>query len=853
MEPSRRMQECWEAQWQELLRTLQPLHTTWGSPEMSEIAPWDDAKAFLASFEQVAKACQWPRGEWAARLLPALSGEAEEAFRSLDVRDQEDYGKVKAAILRGEALRMEVQRQHFRQFCCQEVRDPRRIHSQVQELCRQWLKPERHSKEQILELLILEQFLASLPVDLQGWIRAGGPDTCSQAVALAEDFLMSQQGAETGQRQRPLKEEREDFLVTEEETLDTAKGQIYKEAKQNGDTEINVSGGGIKCPNRTSSSLPSEEQGMDQTVVKEEATGLKETSLSFQTVKRSPMQLGQETIVWQVLHEDSRNIDPLGDEKGRQIKMENSLYGGNEPEDTPRTAPQIRQVNVLETAQVHEEGCQSKDGQEKQPVAREKEFNELTRGLTGAMDHPSKVHASDNLPMFSKYGRRYCYRLELDMREAREDYDECLRSDENVQHISYSDQYQRMKTFESKCEFSENGKQGSLNIDQSNHTEEKSCNSTECGKTLSYTNSLKRNQGIQSDGRPYECSDCSKYFSQKEHLLNHQQLHTGEKQDESPDSEKIFNLKLPLLKHQRIHTGEKPHKCFQCGRCFRNRGTLKNHQRIHTGEKPYNCPECERSFSRNESLKIHQRIHTGEKPYKCPQCEKSFKQRGTMKNHHRIHTGEKPYECSQCGKCFCQRGGLKRHQMMHTGEKPYKCSQCGKCFCQRRTWKRHQMMHAGVKPYKCPQCGKCFIYRQTLKRHQIIHTGEKPYKCSQCGKCFCQRGGLKRHQIIHTGEKPYKCPQCGKCFRERRSWNNHQMMHNGEKPYKCSECGKCFTDRQTLNRHQIIHTGEKPYECSQCGKCFCQRGGLKRHQMMHTGENHPNVLIVENASETVES
>uniref|UniRef100_A0A8D2Q7X8 SCAN box domain-containing protein n=1 Tax=Varanus komodoensis TaxID=61221 RepID=A0A8D2Q7X8_VARKO len=152
------------------------------------------------------------QAEWAARLLPALSGEAEQAFQSLEARDREDYGKVKAAILRGEALRMEMQRQLFRQFCCQEVEDPRRIHSQLQELCRQWLKPERHSKEQILELLILEQFLASLPPDLQGWIRAGGPDSCSQAVALAEDFLMSQQEAEGGKWQVRLQS-----LLTETE------------------------------------------------------------------------------------------------------------------------------------------------------------------------------------------------------------------------------------------------------------------------------------------------------------------------------------------------------------------------------------------------------------------------------------------------------------------------------------------------------------------------------------------------------------------------------------------------------------------------------------------------------------
>uniref|UniRef100_A0A670ZHX2 SCAN box domain-containing protein n=1 Tax=Pseudonaja textilis TaxID=8673 RepID=A0A670ZHX2_PSETE len=95
------------------------------------------------------------------------------------------------------SLRTERQRQHFRQFCCQVVEDPRRIHSQLRELCRQWLKPERRTKEQILELLILEQFLASLPPELRSWIQARRPESCSQAVALVEDFLMSQQEAKT--------------------------------------------------------------------------------------------------------------------------------------------------------------------------------------------------------------------------------------------------------------------------------------------------------------------------------------------------------------------------------------------------------------------------------------------------------------------------------------------------------------------------------------------------------------------------------------------------------------------------------------------------------------------------------
>uniref|UniRef100_A0A8C6XGN3 Uncharacterized protein n=1 Tax=Naja naja TaxID=35670 RepID=A0A8C6XGN3_NAJNA len=50
------------------------------------------------------------------------------------------------------------------------------------ELCHYWLEPECRTMEQILELLILEQFLIILPKGIQ-----------SQAVALAEGFVLHQQ------------------------------------------------------------------------------------------------------------------------------------------------------------------------------------------------------------------------------------------------------------------------------------------------------------------------------------------------------------------------------------------------------------------------------------------------------------------------------------------------------------------------------------------------------------------------------------------------------------------------------------------------------------------------------------
>nr|XP_060616405.1 zinc finger protein 232-like [Anolis sagrei ordinatus] len=202
-EPEESSLQLWEVQWQEFLKTVE---TPEPDPFSEKSSPWDDAKAFLASFEQVAEACRWPKEEWVTRLTPALSGDAEQAFLKLPARHREDYGVVKAAILRGDTLSREKIRQHFRQFCYREAEGPRVAYIRLQELCCQWLKFKHHSKEQILELLILEQLLTILPPQIQNWVRERGPETCSQAVALAEDFLSKKQGIQRQEDQEGFPE-----------------------------------------------------------------------------------------------------------------------------------------------------------------------------------------------------------------------------------------------------------------------------------------------------------------------------------------------------------------------------------------------------------------------------------------------------------------------------------------------------------------------------------------------------------------------------------------------------------------------------------------------------------------------
>ncbi|XP_076997603.1 zinc finger protein with KRAB and SCAN domains 2 [Tamandua tetradactyla] len=128
--------------------------------------------------------------------------------------------------------------------------------------------------------------------------------------------------------------------------------------------------------------------------------------------------------------------------------------------------------------------------------------------------------------------------------------------------------------------------------------------------------------------------------------------------------------------------------------------------------------------------------------------------------------------------------------------------------------------------------GKCHKRECISGKQWENHQGIKQ------GKLMCQSRDLGKavvHQRPFMGKRPYRFLKYGESF-GRSARFICRMTHQKENPYKCSVCGKCFDRSRSLIRHQRIHTGEKPFKCLDCGKSFNDSSNFGAHQRIHTGE-----------------
>ncbi|XP_023556388.1 zinc finger protein 197 isoform X2 [Octodon degus] len=118
------------------------------------------------------------RENWAHNALP------QEGL----VKGKDDTWKWGASYPGSSPSVWETSHTQFRRLRYHETSGPQEALSQLRELCRRWLRPETRTKAQILELLVLEQFLSILPGELRTWVQLHRPGSGEDVVTLVEEL-----------------------------------------------------------------------------------------------------------------------------------------------------------------------------------------------------------------------------------------------------------------------------------------------------------------------------------------------------------------------------------------------------------------------------------------------------------------------------------------------------------------------------------------------------------------------------------------------------------------------------------------------------------------------------------------
>ncbi|XP_042332642.1 zinc finger and SCAN domain-containing protein 2-like isoform X2 [Sceloporus undulatus] len=632
-------------------------------PPVTEITPIDlDPEVLPTPSEQVGNTSS----PWGATYIEEGHRETHTSPASAD---RGSVGKTRASASGVGGFTLETARRRFRQFCYKDTEGPRKACGQLWELCNHWLKPKNRTKEQILDVLILEQFLAVLPPGIRSRVWERSPETCARAVALAEEFLAKQNEAERQEEEdSDLFEEVVVNFPDEDQVLsDVEQREMCMEADQRGDVDICLLGS-------------SDTEATWDSSADEGGSGA-----------RTPSRADTQFEFGERLNGAVPHLPP------KRIRVREKRHPCME------CGKRFR--------------CQSELALHQKVHTRPKSYHcaECGKqfGRSSHLTRHQKTHMGEECHVCTECGKRFRWSTELAIHQRI--------------HAGEQSQYTIDSLFQWPSEFSlhpnlyTGEKTPPVAEFAKPHTVKKPHLCPECGKGFRWPSELAAHQKTHNKNKHYLCPECGKGFQWPSELAAHQITHTGES---SPVVNDCSNNSGHLTTYLGAAGAEKRHLCGECGKAFRWPSELATHRRIHTGEKRYFCTECGKGFIWPSELAAHQRTHTEKQAYQCMECGKIFHDLYALTRHQKTHLGSKVYPCTECGKTFSRQSHLTRHRITHTGERPYPCIECGKRFGRQSHLTRHLRIHTGERPYQCGECGVRFRRRHSMIYHQRIHMRE---------------------------------------------------------------------------------------------------------------------------------